>query len=818
MKHKTKFTSLLLIAIAALTFSCNSPQQKNETTGAQTASGDLDRTVLPIKEPYYPAQTELDARKATPPPRFEVKAPKGAPNVLVILIDDQGFGVSDAFGGPVNEPALDALASTGLKYNNFNTTALCSPTRTAILTGYNHHSNNMGTVTETATAFVGNTGIRPDNITPMADVLRMNGYSTAAFGKYHETPAWEVSVSGPYDRWPTHSGFDHFYGFIGGETNQWAPKLFDGVTEIETPKTSNYYLTTDLTDKAIAWIEAQQTLTPDKPFFTYFATGATHAPHHCPKEWIEKYKGKFDMGWDKLREQTLARQIAMGIVPKGTKLAPKPAAIKDWGSLTAREQQLYAHQFEVFAGFAEFTDHEVGRLLDALKEKGILDNTLVFYIVGDNGSSGEGTMTGVFNELTALNSVTENFDDIYKNMDKWGDPTTYPHYACGWAVAGGAPFAYTKQVASDFGGTRNGVVVHWPSGIKAKNEIRSQFCHAIDIAPTIFEACKIPAPTMVNGIKQRPIEGTSMLYSFDDANAPTRHTTQYFEMVGNRAIYHEGWVARTIHKEAWGQPKGPLDKDVWQLYNVNEDFSEANDLAAAHPDKLKELQAMFMTEAEKYNVLPIDDRLYERFNPALAGRPDLMGSRTSLTLYDGMNVAEMAGINTKNVTYTITADVDLSNATTDGVIISQAGRFGGWTLYMKGGKLKHEYNFVGLQRTIITSAKPVTAGRHILTYEFKIDEPKPGSGGTCTLYVDGEKAGEGKIPRTIPYAFSGDEGLNVGADHETPVSEDYKQDDNKFTGKIHQVTIEIFPVKKTTAMKADDVKKFRAQLAEYLND
>lgn len=800
MKHQTQFTSLLLMATGAVTFSCNSPQQKTETTGAQTASGDLNRTVLPIKEPYYPAQTILDARKATPPPRFEVKAPKGAPNVLIILIDDQGFGVSSAFGGPVNEPVLAGLASTGLKYNNFNTTALSSPTRTALLTGYNHHSNNMGTVTETATAFVGNTGIRPDNITPMADVLRMNGYSTAAFGKYHETPAWEVSVSGPYDRWPTQSGFDHFYGFIGGETNQWAPKIYDGVTEIETPKTPDYYFTTDMTDKAIAWIEAQQTLTPDKPFFTYFATGATHAPHHCPKEWIEKYKGKFDMGWDKLREQTLARQIEMGIVPAGTKLAPKPAAIKDWDSLTTREQELYAHQFEVFAGFAEFTDHEVGRLLDALREKGILDNTLVFYIVGDNGSSGEGTMTGVFNELTALNSVAENFDDIYKNMDKWGDPTTYPHYACGWAVAGDAPFAYTKQVASDFGGTRNGMVVHWPSGIKAKNEIRGQFCHAIDIAPTVFEACKIPAPAMVNGIQQRPIEGISMLYSFNDANAPARHTTQYFEMIGNRAIYNDGWVARTIHKEAWGQPKGPLDKDVWQLYNVNEDFSEANDLAATYPDKLKELQDLFMKEAEKYNVLPLDDRLYERFNPAIAGRPDLMGPRTSLTLYDGMNVAEMAGINTKNVTYTITADVDLSNATTDGVIISQAGRFGGWTFYMKGGKLKHEYNFVGLQRTSISSAKPVAAGHHILKYEFKIDEPKPGSGGTCTLYVDGEKVAEGKIPRTNPNAFSADEGINVGADHETPVTEDYKQGDNKFTGKINQVTVEIFPVKQTAAI------------------
>jgi len=751
----------------------------------------LDRSTLPIKEPTYPAITELDARNAKAPARFEVKAPKDAPNVLVILIDDQGFGVSSAFGGPVQEPVIDKLASEGLRFNNFNTTALCSPTRTALLTGYNHHSNNMGAITEMATAFPGNTGVRPQTITPMAEVLRQNGYSTAAFGKYHETPPWEVSVSGAYDRWPTHSGFDKFYGFIGGETNQWAPKIYDGVTEIESPKTPNYHFTTDMTDQAISWIKAQQALTPDKPFFTYFATGATHAPHHAPKEWIEKYKGKFDMGWDKLREQTLARQIALGIVPKGTKLAPKPEAIKDWESISAKEKELYAHQMEVFAGFAEYTDHEVGRLLDALKEMGELDNTLVFYIVGDNGSSAEGSMTGAFNEMVTLTGLTENFDDVYKHMDEWGGPLTYPHYAVGWAVAGDAPFGYTKQVASDFGGTRNGVVVRWPKGIQAKNEIRSQFSHAIDIAPTVYEATKIPAPKIVNGIKQRPIEGTSMLYSFDDAKAPGKHKTQYFEMVGNRAIYHDGWVARTIHRAPWeNTPRNTLDKDVWQLFHVAEDFSEANDLAEATPKKLQELQKLFLKEAVKYNVLPLDDRFAERLNPEIAGRPDLMGSRTSLTLYDGMSIAEMAGINTINHSYTITADVDLANANTNGVIISQAGRFGGWTLYMKDGRAHHEYNYFGLERTNIAAAKAVTAGNHVIKYEFTINEDKPGAGGKATLFVDGEKVAEGNIPKTQPYAFSADEGINVGADHETPVSEDYKEGDNKFTGKIKKVTVE----------------------------
>jgi arylsulfatase len=802
MKLKILLAGNILAAIALLAFSCNQPQPKSDSPvsyseGMQNVADGLDRTVLPIRETYYPAETELDARNAKAPARFQVKAPEGAPNVLVVLIDDQGFSASSTFGGAINEPVLDKMATEGLRYNNFNTTALCSPTRVAILTGYNHHSNNAGAIMEMATAFPGNTGVRPQTITPMAEVLRQNGYSTAAFGKYHETPPWEVSVSGPYDRWPTQSGFDKFYGFIGGETNQWAPKIYDGVTEVETPRTPNYHFTEDMTDRAITWIQAQQTLTPDKPFFTYFAPGATHAPHHAPKEYIAKYKGKFDMGWDKLREQTLARQIEMGIVPKGTKLAPKPADLPNWDTLSPKAKQLYARQMETYAGFAEHTDHEVGRLIDALREMGKLDNTLVFYIVGDNGASAEGGMNGAFNELVGLNGMQENFDDVYKHIDDWGGPLTYPHFAIPWAVATDVPFAYTKQMASDFGGTRNGVVVHWPNGIKAKNEIRSQFTHAIDIAPTVYEACKIPSPKMVNGITQRPIEGTSMLYSFNDAKAPNQHITQYFEMFGNRAIYHEGWVARTLHKSPWGAAAfNTLDKDVWQLYNVNEDFSEANDLAATNPAKLKELQDLFLKEAVKYNVLPIDDRNYERFDARLAGRPDLMGPRTKLNLYDGMNVSEFAAINVKTRSYTITADVELANANTNGVIISQAGRFGGWTLYMKAGKVKHEYNWFGQKRTNISSTKPLGPGRHIIKHEFVIDAYRPASGGKCFLYVDDVKVAEGYIPRTQPFGYSADEGWNVGADHETPVSEDYKENDNKFGGKIKVVTIETFPPNK----------------------
>jgi arylsulfatase A-like enzyme len=796
MNFILKFRSLLFVLMIITISSCNQqPKTENSTNASNT--DEFDRSVLPIKEPIYKVETELDARNAKAPSRFEVTPPKGAPNVLVVLVDDQGFGVPSAFGGPANEPTLEKLASEGLKYNNFNTTALCSPTRTALLTGYNHHSNNAGAIMEMATAFPGNTGVRPRTITPMAEVLRQNGYSTAMFGKYHETPPWETSTSGPYDRWPTHSGFDKFYGFLGGETNQWAPKIYDGVTEVETPKTPNYHFTVDMTDKAINWIQTQQALTPDKPFFTYFSTGATHAPHHAPKDYIAKYKGKFDMGWDKLREQTLERQIKMGIVPKGTKLAPKPAGLPNWDTLSPKAKQLFARQMETYAGFAEHTDHEIGRLMDALKEMGELDNTLVFYIVGDNGASAEGGMNGSFNELVGLNGMQEDFDFVYSKLDEWGSASTYPHFAIPWAVGSNSPFAYTKQVASDFGGTRNGVVVRWPNGIKAKNEVRTQFTHAIDIAPTVFEACKIPAPKIVNGIEQRPMEGTSMLYSFDNASAPEKHTTQYFEMFGNRAIYHEGWVARTIHKSAWDRvARNPLDKDVWELYNVKEDFSESNNLAASNPAKLKELKELFLKEVAKYNVLPIDDRFEQRFDAAIAGRPDLMGTRTKLKLYDGMTVSEFAAINVKTRNYTITADVELSNANSNGVIIAQAGRFGGWTLYMKGGKLHHEYNWFGQQRTNIVSPKAITTGAHQFKYEFVIDKNVPGSGGKCILYIDNVKVAEGYIPRTEPYGYSADEGWNVGADHETPVSNDYKENDNKFSGRIKVVTVETFPLKK----------------------
>lgn len=708
-------------------------------------------------------------------------------------------------------PTLEKMAAGGLRYNRFHTTALCSPTRTALLTGHNHHANNAGAIMELATAFPGNTGVRPHSITPLAEILRQNGYSTAAFGKYHETPPWEVSVSGPYNRWPTGSGFDKFYGFIGGETNQWAPAIYDGTVRVEHKPSPDYHFTVDMTDQAINWVSAQQTLTPDKPFYMYFATGATHAPHHVPKEWIAKYKGQFSGGWDKLREATFARQKKMGVIPANAKLTPRPKEIPAWDGMSADQKRLFERQMETFAGFAEHTDHEVGRLVSQLEAIGDLDNTLFFYIVGDNGASAEGGPEGTYNEMMALNGIVGKADQMMDHIEAWGDATTFPHFAIGWAWAGNTPFQWTKQVASHFGGTRNGMVLHWPKGIKAKNEIRSQFHHVVDVAPTVLEAAKLPQPKVVNGVQQRPMDGVSMRYTVDNVKAADRRTTQYFEMFGNRGIYHEGWVACTRHSIPWDMAAktSSLKDDVWELYNVSDDFSQANNLAQQNPAKLKELQEVFMKEAVRNNVLPIDDRRAERFNPAIAGRPDLLGGRKSLTVYEGMTgMMENAFINVKGVRHTITAEVEVEDAKTQGVILAQAGYFGGWTLYMKNGKVHHEYNFFGLERTNIAGASALVPGKHTIVYEFIPDAAKPGTGGKSILSIDGQKAAEGQIPKTQPFAFSADEGADVGVDGETNVSTDYTQGDNTFTGKIVKVTIALQEMK---AAAADEAKKAHNQ-------
>lgn len=799
---------LSAMAVAALIVACDRFPTSLHAQDKQVASGQLDRMALPIAEPKLTPNTTLDARNATAPPRFEVKVPTGAPNVLIILIDDMGFGQSSAFGGPVQMPTLEKLAKGGLKYNKFHTTALCSPTRAALLSGRNHHVNNMGSITETATAFPGQTGKRPNAVAPLAEMLRLNGYSTAAFGKSHETAAWEVSPSGPTDRWPTRSGFDKFYGFIGGETNQWAPAIYEDMSRIELPKDPNYHFMTDLANQAIKWMSAQKSLTPDKPFFTYFAPGATHAPHHVPREWIAKYKGKFDQGWDKVRDETLARQVKLGVVPAGTKLAPKPEAIKDWEQLSADEKKLFTRQMEVFAGFGEYADFEVGRVVQAIEDLGQLDNTLIFYLVGDNGASAEGGMSGLFNESTYFNGVAETVPEILKQYDELGGPNSYPHYAAGWAVAGDTPFTWTKQVAGSYGGTRNGLVIHWPNTIKAKGEVRSQWHHVIDIAPTILEAAGLPEPRSVNGTPQTPIEGQSLLYTFADAKAKDRHKTQYFEIFGNRGIYHDGWLAHTVHRAPWeGKGRHPFLEDKWELYHVDEDFSSASDIAAKNAEKLKELQDLFLKEAIKYQVLPLDDRFLERTNASLVGRPDLMAGRTSLTVYEGMiGMTENVFINIKNRSYTITAEVEIPKDEANGVILSQAGRFGGWSLYLKDGKPVYAYNFLGLKTTKVAGAAALPAGKSTIRFEFDYDGPGLGKGGTGTILVNGNKVAEGKIERTQAAIFSADEGADVGQDGETGVSDDYKQGDNKFTGKIKKVVVEVGPVK-LAAADVNDLQK-----------
>ena len=785
---------LNVFILGIVLFSCT---QAPKTETAPTAAGadGIDRTVLPVKAPLNPTFKELDVRDAKMPERFEVKAPEGAPNVILVLVDDLGFAGTSIFGGPVSTPTFDRIASEGIYYNNFHTTAVCSPTRVAIKSGRNHQVNNMGFITELATGFPGYTGEIPQNVTPVAEILRLNGYSTGAFGKWHETATWETSVSGPMDRWPHRQGFDKFYGFFGGETNQWAPFVYDGTHVVELPEDPNYHFMNDMTNQAVAWIKYQKALTPDKPYFMYFAPGATHAPHHVPQQYIDKWKGKFDEGWDAMREQILARQIKMGVVPEGTKLAPKPEAIQEWNSLSADQKKLFTRQAEVFAGFLDMTDHEIGRLVDAVEETGQADNTMIIFVYGDNGTSAEGGANGMYSEMTYFNGVQETVEDMLKKYDKWGGPETYPHMAAGWAVMFDTPYQWTKQMASDHGGTKVGMAIRWPKGIKANGGVRTQFTHVIDVVPTILEAANLPVPKTVNGIQERPMDGTSMVYSFNDASAKERHTTQYFEIIGNRAIYHEGWYARTIHKAPWeANPRRPLSEDIWELYDVANDFSLVNDLAAKNPEKLKELQDLFMKEAEKNNALPIDDRSMERIIAANVGRPDIMGGRASLTLAEGMvGMSENVFINIKNRPITLTAEIEIpAGKTANGIIIAQGGRFGGWALYVKDGVAAYDYNFLGMQRYTVAAAQKLTPGKHTLKFDFAYDGGGIGKGGLGTIYIDDKKVGEGRIERTQPGIFSADETADVGIDLATPVVERIGAEaKSKFNGSIPKVTVEV---------------------------
>jgi arylsulfatase len=759
---------------------------------------DVPREHLPIPDPQWVGLTTYDAKDpdTTFPPIEPVRPPTGAPNVLILLLDDVGFGASSTFGGPCNTPTFDRLADDGLRYTRFHTTALCSPTRAALLSGRNHHSVGMGGITEIATSAPGYSSVRPKNKAPLPEIMKLNGYSTAHFGKCHEVPVWETSPMGPFDRWPSPgNGFEHFYGFIGGETNQYAPAIYEDTVPVEPDRTAaeGYHFTEDMTDKAISWIRQQKALMPDKPFFVYWAPGATHAPHHVPKEWSDRYRGTFDDGWDALRQRTFVRQQELGVIPPDAELTARPAEIPAWDEMPDDLKPVLARQMEVYAGFMEHTDYQAGRLLDALAELEVLDDTLVFCIIGDNGASAEGTPRGTFNELLVLNGVSglETTEFMAARIDKFGTPEAYNHYAVGWAHAMDTPYQWTKQVASHWGGTRNGTVVRWPNGFAAKGEIRHQFHHVIDVAPTILEAADIPAPTFVNGIQQAPLEGVSMAYTFDDADAADRRTTQYFEMFVNRGIYHRGWTAVTRHSTPWVmEALPPYDDDRWELY-APDDWTQAHDIAAEQPEQLAHLQRLFLIEAAKYNVLPLDDRRVERFNPDLAGRPQLIRGNRQL-LFGGMTrLSENSVVVVKNKSFSVTANVVARDDAVHGTIISQGGAFGGWTLYAIRGRPAFCYNLFGLQRFTVRGETPMTAGNHQVRVEFIYDGGGLGKGGLARLYLDGAPMGEGRVDATVPMAFSADETCDVGSDTATPVTDDLEEGRTAFTGRVGWVEIDI---------------------------
>jgi arylsulfatase A-like enzyme len=798
------------------------PSSSAQNNGqSNEGSAPVRRDILPIPDVAHVGLTTYDAKDpdTSYPPIKDVRPPATAPNVLVILIDDVGFGASSAFGGPCQTPNFEKLASGGLKYNRFHTTALCSPTRQALLTGRNHHSVGMGNITETATAAPGYTSVLPNTKAPLALTLKLNGYSTAQFGKCHEVPVWQTSPAGPFTAWPTGGGgFEYFYGFIGGENNQWDPALYEGTTPIEPPKTpaEGYHLTEDLTDKAINWARQQKALLPDKPFFMYFAPGATHAPHQVPQEWIEKYKDKFAHGWDRQREITFERQKELGVIPPDAVLTARDAEIPAWEDMDPALKPVLEREMEVYAAFLEHTDHHVGRLLDVLEP--VLDDTLIYLIIGDNGASAEGTLQGAFNEMANFNGMAdiETPEFMMSKIDEFGGEGSYGHYAVGWAWAMDSPYQWTKQVASHWGGTRNGTIVHWPKGIKEKGGHRNQFTHVIDLAPTVLEAAGIPAPTMVNGVMQSPYEGTSMSYSFNDADAPERHQTQYFEMFCNRGIYHKGWSAVTKHRTPWamgGQVMPAFDDDVWELYDGNSDWTQSNDLSKENPDKLHELQRLWLIEAVKYNVLPLDDRQIERINPTSAGRPSLIKGNSQL-LFPGMGrLSENSVVDIKNKSFAVTSEVDVTADGADGVIIAQGGRFGGWSLYANDGRAKFHYNVLGIKSFDIEATEPVPAGTTQVRMEFEYDGGGMGKGGNVTLYYDGKEVGSGRVDQTQGFIFSADETTDVGYESGTTVSPDYTAHTSRFSGKIDWVRIDLGEDAKDADHFIDPDERFRIAMA-----
>jgi arylsulfatase len=793
MRKRTTFAAAALLAAGALLgwlASSGRLAVGADRPGPPSAAGG---DVLPTPSAPFRGTINLRAKDSKPDFPQPVKAPAGAPNVLLVLLDDVGFGATSTFGGPCNTPTLDGLAETGLRYNQFHTTALCSPTRAAIITGRNHHSVHTACIMEGGTGFPGYDTVMGKDTATVGEVLKQHGYGTSWFGKMHNIPDWESSQAGPFDRWPTALGFDHFYGFIGGDTNQWRPNLTEGTKPIE-PYVGNpdYNLDYDLADQAVKWINMQKTVAPDKPFFCYYAPGATHAPHHPKPEWIEKYRGKFDQGWDAVREETFARQKKLGVVPADARLTPRAPGVQAWDACSPAEKKLFARMMELYAAYLEQTDYNIGRVVQAIADLGQLENTLVIYIAGDNGASAEGSLQGLLNEMTFFNGVPEDVKEVLKRADDIGTWKTYNHYPVGWAHAMDTPFQWTKQIGSHYGGTRNGMVISWPKGIKAQGELRSQWHHCIDIVPTILEACGIAAPSSVNGVTQKPIEGVSMIYTFADARAKSRRPTQYFEMLGNRAIYHDGWVACTTPPvppwSAAGADVDVVDGYRWELYEVDRDFSQADDVAAKYPDKLKDMQLLFYTEAARYDVLPLDNSKTSRLDPAI--RPSLTRGRTSFRYSQGQTrIPEGASPDIKNRSWSLTADVEVKAGAT-GMIATLGGLFSGWALYLDKGKPVFHYNFCDVAHYEVAGKDALAPGKHTITMHFAYDGGGIGRGGTATINVDGAAVAKGRIEKTVPIRVSLDEGLDIGEDTGTPVNLDYDVP-FRFTGKLNRVVIEL---------------------------
>ena len=773
--------------------------------GTLFSGGASAQEVLPAPPPPFKGQIGLSVKDSKSDFPLPVKAPKGAPNVVIILLDDVGYGASSTFGGPCDTPTLNKLAKNGLRYTQFHTTSISSPTRASLLTGRNHHTVHTGNIMELATGFPGYDSVMGRDTATIAEILKQKGWNTAWFGKNHNVPDWQNSQAGPFDLWPTGLGFEKFYGFIGAETDQWRPAVFDGTKPVEPYLgNSDYNFDYDLADQAIEWVRAQKAVAPDRPFFLYYAPGATHSPHHPKKEWIAKYKGKFDQGWDKVREETLARQKKLGIVPANTKLTERTRGLPAWNSLNAEQKQLSAYMMEIYAGYLSQTDYNAGRVLDAIDKLGQMDNTLVIYICGDNGASGEGMIQGSYNELAMINMIPEDYKEILKQKDNLGTWKTHNHYPAAWAHAMNAPFQWVKTFASHYGGTANGMVISWPTRIKDKGGIRPQWHHVIDIVPTLYEATGIEQPSSVNGVAQKPIEGVSMAYSFDNPNAPSTRHTQYFEVFAHRAIYHDGWLACTTpaYGGTWEDQTKFKRVDVingykWELYNVDKDFSEAVNLADKYPDKLHDLQLLFYAEAAKYNVLPLDDSGSERSDPSI--RPSLTRGRTEFT-YTGpvKRIPEGAAPDIKNKSFSITADVVLPKGNEQGVLVTQGGLSGGYALMFESGRPGFYYNLANVAHYSIVSKHALKPGKHTVVFDFKYNSGGIGKGGTGTLSVDGKQVAQGRIDRTTPFRFSLDETFDVGEDTGTPVSLDYDVP-FKFTGQIEKVVINLGETKLSAA-------------------